>query len=166
MLHLAIDADECALGLLGAIDRGSPVRSGDDHRRRQNPTDIAVGDQILDVIDQRRHLVLQATALRIPSPSAALSISAAVGVAAQRPLEIDVLSDHDRGQRPAGRDRAFQLYVTRSTFEFCVSFSASENSSRTPKYPAPTSAESCRSRLVGMDVSRWTPCSLRSSLHR
>jgi hypothetical protein len=47
------------VGLVGAVDRGAPVGSAADHRRGQHLPDIALGDQVLDVVDRRRHLALQ-----------------------------------------------------------------------------------------------------------
>ncbi len=88
-----------AVGLVGAVERGPPVRGAADHRRRQHAADIALGDQILDVTDRRRHLALQSD--RMADPAAFRRVEHAqgfVGVAAERPLAIDVLARRDRGQ--------------------------------------------------------------------
>src|SRR5271155_1561674 len=44
------------IGLVGTVYRGSPIRGAADHRRRQNAADIDLGDQVLGVVDRRRHL--------------------------------------------------------------------------------------------------------------
>ncbi len=87
-----------AIGLVSAVDRRAPVRGTADHRRGQHPSDIARGDQVLGVIDRRRHLALQAD--RMPDAPALRRIEhphRLIGVAAERPLAIDMLPGLDRG---------------------------------------------------------------------
>ena len=40
-----------SVGLVGAVDRGSPVRGAGDHCRRKYPANIPIGDEILRVIE-------------------------------------------------------------------------------------------------------------------
>src|SRR5580700_4679116 len=86
------------ISLVGTLYGGSPIRGTADHRRRQNPSDIAVNDEVLGVVDCRRYLALQphsvADALsvcRIAHPDGF------VGVTAERPLTIDMLPGLDCG---------------------------------------------------------------------
>jgi hypothetical protein len=84
--------------LVGTVYGGSPARGTADHRRRQNATDIALGDQVLGVIDRRRHLALQPDGVADPFALCCSEHSRGfIGVAAQRPFAIDVLPGLDRG---------------------------------------------------------------------
>src|SRR5271166_5132630 len=46
------------IGLVGTVYGGSPIRGTADYRRRENPADIAVSDEVLGVVDRRRYLTL------------------------------------------------------------------------------------------------------------
>ena len=86
------------VGLIGAVDRGAPVRGATDHRRRENATDMALRYQVPGVADRRRHLALQSN--RVQDTLALRSIqhpASLVGIAAERPFAIDVLACVDRG---------------------------------------------------------------------
>src|SRR5215469_2620494 len=88
----------CEVGLVGAVDGRSPIRGAADHRCRQNAADIAVGDQVLGVIDCRRYLALQSDRMAdVFSLRCIAQPDRLVGVAAKRPLAIDMLSRFDRG---------------------------------------------------------------------
>src|SRR4051794_40428972 len=78
-----------AVGLVSAVDRGAPVWRAADHRRRQDPADIAVRDQILYVINCRRSLALQSD--RVADAFAVRRfehLDSLRGVTAERPFAI------------------------------------------------------------------------------
>ena len=86
-----------AIGLKGAIDGRPPVRGAADHGGGEHPPDIPLGDQVLDVVDRRRHLTLQtdrmanATAFRRVAQLLRLG-----GVSAEWPFAINVFPRLDR----------------------------------------------------------------------
>src|SRR5437763_15527767 len=79
--------------LISAIDRLAPVRGATDHCRRQDAAEIAFGHQVLGIIDCRRHLALQTDHVADPPPSGRVEhCHCLIGVTAERPLAIDMLS--------------------------------------------------------------------------
>ena len=133
-----------AVRLIGAVDRGSPVRRAADHRRRQYPAEIAIGDKVFGVADRRRHLALQPDGMTNPSGVCGIAQPDGLGaVTAERPFAIDVLAGldcrHDRpvmiGHLDADRDQ-IDVGMLRQFL--------SENASRAPRCRAAASAESCR----------------------
>jgi len=74
------------------------VRRAADHCRRQHPADIALGNQILQVVDRRRHLALQPDRMADPASIRGIAQPDGFGgVAAERPFAIDMLAGLDRG---------------------------------------------------------------------
>src|SRR5580704_9244405 len=86
------------IGLVSTVYAGSPIRGAADHRRRQNATDKAIGDQVLGVVDRRRYLALQSDGM--PDSLAVCCIAhpdGFVGITVERPFAIDVLPGLDCG---------------------------------------------------------------------
>ena len=84
--------------LIGAVERGSPTRRVDEQRSGERLADVALGDQVPDVVDRWRDPALQTDGMANPFAfRGVMHLPGFRGVAAERPFRIDVLAGVDGG---------------------------------------------------------------------